>query len=264
LSSPDSPFPEVQPPQVELPAPPPRDPVWSGWDVVMILVVAILGILVFGGIISAGLATTHHVVQGAAAIVLGVVVQCLSYCVVVLFMRGLVVRHYHRGFAEAVHWRWPGEHRWLVFAVAGMALSLVVELVSSRLPIPRTLPIDKYFQGRGAVYALSLFGISMAPLVEELFFRGFLYPVLARRMGIPLAVPFTALAFALVHALQLGFAWAPILMLFIVGLVLTIVRVVTANVVPGFLMHVGYNFMLFAMLYIATDHFRHMERMLQQ
>jgi hypothetical protein len=35
-------------------------------------------------------------------------------------------------------------------------------------------------------------------------------------------------------------------------------------VAPGFLMHVGYNFMLFAMLYIATDHFRHMERMLQQ
>jgi membrane protease YdiL (CAAX protease family) len=61
----------------------------------------------------------------------------------------------------------------------------------------------------------------------------------------------------------LAHAWAPLLILFIVGLVFTLARVVTRNVAPGFLMHVGYNFTLFGLLYIATDHFRHMERMLQ-
>jgi membrane protease YdiL (CAAX protease family) len=74
----------------------------------------------------------------------------------------------------------------------------------------------------------------------------------------------TAFGFALVHASQLASAWAPLLVLFMVGLVFTLVRVITRSVAPGFLMHVGYNFMLFAMLYVATDHFRHMERMLQQ
>ena len=246
------------------PAPPPRDPVWSGWDVVMIFVVAILGFFLFGALISVGVMTTHHTLRGAAVVVLGVIAQFLAYIVVVLFMRELVVRHYHRRFAEAVLWHWPREHRWLAYGLGGMALSVVVQLVSSRLPIPKTLPIDKYFQGPSAAYALSLFGISMAPLVEELFFRGFLYPVLARRAGMAIGVVLTAFGFALVHAMQLGFAWAPLLMLFIVGLVFTLVRVVTRNVAPGFLMHVGYNFMLFSMLYVATDHFRHMERMLQQ
>ena len=248
------------------PARPLRDPVWTGWDVVMIVVVAVLGIFIFGTLISVGLMATHHPLPAASPAVLRVMLlaQFLSYLVVLLFMRELVVRHYHRRFAEAVRWRWPHEHRWLAYLLGGMALAVLVQLVSALLPIPKTLPIDRFFQSRSVAYIMSLFGISLAPLVEELFFRGFLYPVLARRLGIAIGVVLTALGFALVHASQLANAWAPLLVLFMVGTVFTLVRVVTRNVAPGFLMHVGYNLMLFAMLYVATDHFRHMERMLQQ
>ena len=247
-------------------APPPPDPVWSGWDVLMILVVAVLGIFIFGSLISVVLVMTGHSVPKASPAVLRVMLlaQFLSYIAVLLFMHVLVVRHYHRRFGDAVRWRWPREHRWLGYLLGGMALAVVVQLASVLLPIPKTLPIDKYFQSRSAAYIMSVFGISMAPLVEELFFRGFLYPVLARRLGVAAGVVLTALGFALVHASQLASAWAPLLVLFVVGLVFTIVRVATRSVAPGFLMHVGYNFMLFAMLYVATDHFRHMERMLQQ
>jgi len=266
VSAPDNPFLEPQPPLVMPPASPPRDPVWSGWDVVMILVVAILGIFVFGTLIGVALMATHHPVSSTSPGMLRVMLlaQFLSYLVVLLFMRALVVRHYHRRFADAVRWHWPREHRWLAYLLGGMALAVLVQLVSALLPIPKTLPIDKYFQSRSAAYIMSVFGISMAPLVEELFFRGFLYPVLARRLGIAIGVALTALGFALVHASQLANAWAPLLVLFMVGLVFTLVRVVTRNVAPGFLMHVGYNLMLFSMLYVATDHFRHMEKMLQQ
>jgi len=248
------------------PAPPPRDPVWSGWDVVMILFVALLGLFVSGMLIGAALMATHHAVASASPEMLRAMLlaQFLSYIVVLLFMRVLVVRHYHRRFADAVHWHWPREHRWLAYLLGGMALAVVVQLISALLPIPKTLPIDKYFQSRSAAYLMSVFGISMAPLVEELFFRGFLYPVLARRLGVAIGVGLTAFGFALVHASQLANAWAPLLVLFMVGTVFTVARVVTSNVAPGFLMHVGYNLMLFSMLYVATDHFRHMERMLQQ
>ncbi len=266
MSPPDSPLPQPQPPVEIAPAPPPPDPVWSGWDVLMILVVAILGIFIFGSLITVGVMITGHTVPKAPAAVLRLMLlaQFLSYIVVLLFMHILIVRHYHRRFADAVHWHWPREHRWLAYLLGGMALAVLVQLVSSLLPIPKTLPIDKYFQSRSSAYIMSIFGISMAPLVEELFFRGFLYPVLARRLGIAVGVVLTAFGFALVHASQLASAWAPLLVLFMVGLVFTIMRVVTRNVAPGFLMHVGYNFMLFTMLYIATDHFRHMEKMLQQ
>jgi membrane protease YdiL (CAAX protease family) len=85
----------------------------------------------------------------------------------------------------------------------------------------------------------------------------------AGRWGRLLAVLATSLAFAMVHSEQLGQAWGPLLVLFVVGLVLTITRVVTRSVTPGLLIHVGYNLMLFGLLYFGTDHFRHLERMTQ-
>jgi membrane protease YdiL (CAAX protease family) len=101
----------------------------------------------------------------------------------------------------------------------------------------------------------ALLGVfSMAPAPET---------SMAGRWGRFLAVLATSFAFAMVHSEQLGQAWGPLLVLFMVGLVLTITRVVTRSVTPGLLIHVGYNLMLFGVLYIGTDHFRHLERMTQ-
>ena len=85
----------------------------------------------------------------------------------------------------------------------------------------------------------------------------------AGKWGRFIAVLVTSLAFAMVHGEQLGQAWGPLLVLFVVGLVLTITRVVTRSVTPGLLIHMGYNLMLFGVHYIGTDHFRHLERMSQ-
>ncbi len=85
----------------------------------------------------------------------------------------------------------------------------------------------------------------------------------AGRWGRFLAVLITSSGFAMVHSEQLGQAWGPLLVLFVVGLVLTIARVVTRSITPGLLIHVGYNLSLFTLLYVGTDHFRHLERMTQ-
>ena len=81
------------------------------------------------------------------------------------------------------------------------------------------------------------------------------------RFAIGLSVVVTAAAFAMIHGEQLAQSWAPLLVLFLVGLVLTLTRAVTKSVASSFLIHFGYNSTLFGLLYWATDHFRHMERM---
>lgn len=231
----------------------------------MIVAIALAGMLISGSLISVGLAATHHRMlrDSAAALPAILASQALAYLVVLWFMRHLVVDRYHRNFDDAVRWHWPGGN-WYSYIAAGVLLAVAVQLTSSLLPIPRTLPIDRYFQNRGSAWLMSIFGVTMAPLVEELFFRGFLYPVLARRMGMTVGVLLTAIAFAFMHASQLASAWAPLLMLFLVGLVLTLVRVWTRSVARGFLIHAGYNLTLFTLLFLATDHFRHMEKLLQQ
>ncbi|MFZ0284278.1 MAG: hypothetical protein WAL32_03545, partial [Terriglobales bacterium] len=60
-----------------------------------------------------------------------------------------------------------------------------------------------------------------------------------------------------------GHAWGPVLVIFLVGLTLTITRAVTKSVASGFLIHVAYNTTLSVALYVGTDGFRHLEKLNQ-
>ena len=126
--------------------------------------------------------------------------------------------------------------------------------------MPKSLPMEDLFTDRTNAYLLAAFGLTLAPLLEELFFRGLLYPVLRRATGLVSSVLLTGIAFAAIHSTQLGYAWAPLLSILVVGIVFTVVRERRGSVAASFLMHCGYNFTLFAMLWFATDHFRHLEK----
>jgi membrane protease YdiL (CAAX protease family) len=187
--------------------------------------------------------------------------QGLAYLFILAFMVSIVKREPSRDFWQAIRWNWP--KHWSNFVLAGMALSFALQGIAHVLPMPKELPMDRFFRTPGEAWALSLFGITFAPLLEELFFRGFFYPVLARRFGIAFAVVVTAASFGLIHAPQLGRAWGPVLVIFIVGLALTIVRAVTKSVAASLIMHVAYNATLSVLLFIGTGGFRHLERLNQ-
>ena len=187
--------------------------------------------------------------------------QFLAYVVVFGFIYLLITRERRAPFWTAIRWNWPQQSGWLGFVAVGVILAITGQLISALLPIPKQLPIDQFFRTARDAYVMSLFSVTVAPFMEELLFRGLLYPVLARRLGVLWGVILTALPFALLHALQLAKSWGPLLVLFIVGLALTAVRAVTKSVAASMLVHIGYNLTLSAMLYIASGHFRHLERL---
>ncbi|MGA7377902.1 MAG: CPBP family intramembrane glutamic endopeptidase, partial [Candidatus Sulfotelmatobacter sp.] len=125
---------------------------------------------------------------------------------------------------------------------------------------PKTTPFDQFFERPIDAYLTALFAITLGPLMEEIFFRGFLYPVIARRLGAVWGVLLTAFLFGLVHSPQYGYSWSAVLIIILVGVVLTTVRAVTKSVASSFLAHVGYNATLMVLTAVATDGFRHMEK----
>lgn len=198
----------------------------------------------------------------ASNVLVFIPVQVLAYILTVGFMVFWVWQRYRTGFLQAVRWNMPGA-RFAWGAVAGgSVLGLISDVLSGLLHrwIPKHLPMDEFFRTPGSAYALAAFGILIAPVVEELFFRGFLYPALARPLGVVPATALTAAGFALLHSSQLAHAWVPLLMLFGVGTVLTAVRALTKSVAVCVLIHTGYNFTLFAVTYILTHGFRHLEQ----
>jgi membrane protease YdiL (CAAX protease family) len=241
-----------------------ENPPWSGWDVVRIVVVGVFAIALFS-IASLWVGARSGLFRGMTAAELArdplliIPAQFAAYMVLVLFMYAVVRRERGYRFLPAVRWNWP-QATWIGFVALGVVVAVAGQLLSALLPIPKSLPIDQFFHSPADAWMMAIFGITVAPFVEELFFRGFLYPVLARRLGVAMGIVLTAIPFALLHSAQLGNAWGPLVVLFIVGAVLTAVRAVTKSVASSMLVHIGYNLTLFTLLFIASGHFQHLDK----
>ncbi len=243
-----------------------NDPAWNGWDILRLIFLTIVALFVgvFVVLFIARVWVYPPMALGAIARIPLVVVagQALAYLLILGYMYVLVTRERRRpDFLAAVHWNWPSNIA--VYVLTGFALSLALQVLAHFLPIPKELPIDSFFRTPAEAWALSILSVTLAPLMEELFFRAFLYPVLARRLGLPIAVFLTALAFALLHGAQLMFSWGPVLVIFLVGLVLTMVRAKQNSVAASLLIHMAYNGTITVAMFAATDGFRHLEKLNQ-
>ncbi len=139
----------------------------------------------------------------------------------------------------------------------GAMLALIVTFAGKFFHEKGELPIEELFHSRPAVILLMSFGILVAPLVEETMFRGFLYPIIARRFGVGTGVIVTGVLFGAMHAQQLWGGWGQIGLLIGVGIVLTWVRARTGTVAASYFVHLGYNSLLFLGFFAATGGLRH-------
>lgn len=87
---------------------------------------------------------------------------------------------WRRPFLSGICWNAATVRRLLYRLLAfGIGLSVSVQLLSNYLPIPKALPIDDFFRSPTDVWLVAVFGAFLAPVLEELAFRGFLLPSLA-------------------------------------------------------------------------------------
>jgi membrane protease YdiL (CAAX protease family) len=258
---PESPTPLPSPPAEVKPKV--EDPPFRGWDVLVIVGVAIAGEFILGTLVLLG---AHFLFYKSTPLVkLGQVPEVVLFNMVLLYIVVFAAMYqlgrYQTGkFWQAVRWNWP--QNWMPFLAGGVILYIALAGLGQILPLPKHLPIDRFFGTTREAWIMSAFAVSLAPLMEELFFRGFLYPVLARRIGMVASVVIVGAFFGLVHGAQLSFSWA-VLIIFLVGVALTAVRAVTKSTAASFLVHVGYNATISILLFVSTGGFRHMEKLRQ-
>ena len=197
----------------------------------------------------------------AKSVVLLVGQATVDACAILYLYLMLLVRT-SEPFWQSIGWRdlHPGagtiRHSAPQFLAAGAALAVGVSLVGGFLNPKSSLPIEELLKARVSVLLFGILGVLVAPLVEETIFRGFLYPVIARRTGIAAGVAITGTLFGLMHAAQLWGGWGQIALLIVVGIVLTWVRAHTGTVAASYLVHLGYNGLQLAgyLLYVTTRH----------
>ncbi|MDD3150021.1 MAG: type II CAAX endopeptidase family protein [Candidatus Gastranaerophilales bacterium] len=98
---------------------------------------------------------------------------------------------------------------------------------------------------RDKIQLISVFAVFVAPIVEEVFFRGFMQPALIKAFGIFGGIFITSLIFGFSHSQYLDYTTA-IVAVTAIGLILGTTRQITGSIVPCIFAHLFNN--LFATL----------------
>jgi membrane protease YdiL (CAAX protease family) len=181
-----------------------------------------------------------------------------------------------------VRWNWGAVRPRLV--AFGLGLGILSEALESLMPTPKHAPIEDLFRSPGLIWFLAGFGTLLAPLFEEILFRGMLLPGLAHAfdwMRLPKdlaaleawrggsgysrgslvgASVLTSLLFAAIHAPQIGYTWSAVALLAGVSLMLCWVRLRYDSVAASTMVHGCYNLTVFLTIFIGTGGFRHLDK----
>jgi membrane protease YdiL (CAAX protease family) len=214
--------------------------------------------------------------------------QAAWYLITLVFCVWIFPLLWQRSFFDGLEWRASAavRQRWRLFgaALACFGVAIIDEIL---LPGPTNTPIDQTFRMPGAVWLLFFFGVTLAPLIEEIAYRGFLLPALCTaydwvveqitgslaprvdangrpRWSMPammVASVVSSIPFALMHGDQTAYSLGPFLLLVCVSLVLSWVRLGTRSLAASVLVHSSYNLLLFSLMFLGTGGFKHLDKM---
>lgn len=191
-----------------------------------------------------------------------VIRQGLWFGALMLYLFLAIRRRDGRSFWSPIGWRplrpramTPGAAV-VVLLIGGVGLAFAISIAAKLIGTKVKPPIEGLLQDRQSVLLVMLMAILAAPVVEETIFRGFLYPVVARRFGPFVGVLVTGALFGSLHAGQLWGAWGIVGLIVFVGILLSYIRARTGTVLASFLVHLSYNTTLFLGTYLATDGLR--------
>jgi uncharacterized protein len=131
----------------------------------------------------------------------------------------------------------------LTLVVLGLALSFLsgLLLIVFRTPEIQT-PFEK-MMGDSLVsrIAMTVFGITLGPVIEELLFRGFIQPVITSAAGVFPGILLTSLLFGALHLSQNAGMWQSGVIITIAGFSFGLLRHISGSTKASSLMHIGYN-----------------------
>ena len=240
LGMPPQPEPPVAAPSAqEPPALPPRDPFWGYSDLFLFI-----GLLLAAGLASLGalslifsLLPTHDRSQVAEALIAQSLIYVLAYGALAMLFR----IHYSRPFWRSLGWtslRFPAP----VIMLTGASTAIAVAYLGALIRTPTTSNrITELLENPGTLVWVAIFGLTLAPVAEELGFRGLLQPLLVRSLGPAPGIIAAAIPFGLLHFSEYGNSWRHALLISLAGAAFGWMRYRTGSTKASALMHASYN-----------------------
>lgn len=244
---PIAPEPEELLPPLLPPPPPPREPFW-GYNELLIFLGAAPVTLLLGALLVKGLFTALRIRPSVEVVEL-LPEQFLGYVFLFGALAAIFRLWYGRPFWPSLGWL-PIRLPFSLVMVAGMVTAILVALGAGLIHVPDTPnPMTDLMKGRAALIMMGIFGVTAAPIAEELAFRGFLQPLLVRSFGVVAGILLTAIPFGLLHFQEYGNSWTHVLLICFAGAMFGVMRQLTGSTKAAALMHASYNALFFVAVF---------------
>jgi len=261
--------------------------------IILVMIVVFLALTSIGFAVAYDIAADlrHASAHDAAKVIsakpkASIFLEAITFGLTLLTAYVLFPRMWRRPFGDVLSWNSIAARMNVAkLLLTGMILSIVAQALESFLTLPKEMPVDEFFKHPSDVWIIAIFGTLVAPVCEEIFFRGFLLRGFAiffdwigsrwsdatrerwattadlSRRGLIFSGILTSGLFAAMHAAQLGWAWNAVGVLWLVGGVLTFVRLRFGSVAASATVHAAYNGFLFVVMFFLTDGFRHLDKL---
>ncbi len=220
-----------------------REPFWGYQDLLLFAAMALPSLLAAAAVMKGVLWVLPPRTGAHALQILGA--QFLGYGLWFLWLYMLLKARYRRPFWQSLGWIRPlGRRRVGLFL--GPVVALAVGALAAALGTPDIdTPIKELLNDRFSLLLVGVFASTLGPLCEELAFRGFLFPLLARTFGPPAGVLLAAVPFALLHGPQYAWSWQHLVLILLAGVAFGWVRHRTGSTSAATLVHATYNLTFF-------------------
>jgi membrane protease YdiL (CAAX protease family) len=219
-----------------------QPPFWSYEDLVF-LAAAVLPAIFAGSLF---VRLTGVTSRGAQTLVF----QSSLIALLLAVLYFLVSWRYDMPFWESMGWAMPVRGAWWC-VLGGPALAIGGSVLGVLLHAPEMPdPIKDLITNRLSLVIVMIFVVGLGPLYEELFFRGFLFPLLAKSFGAVAGILLSALPFALLHGSQYQWAWQQITLVGVAGAAFGFVRYKTGSTAAATILHSCFNLTQF-LAYLA-------------
>jgi membrane protease YdiL (CAAX protease family) len=129
-------------------------------------------------------------------------------------------------------------------ALLGLACAAIAMLVPDAGAQPPMLRMTNALRQRPAGGLLIVGVVALAAVMEETYYRGFIYTALSESWGRTRAIVVVSLWFTLLHIPQLAGDWRAIATISVLGIIVTVLRAYSGSTVPALVTHLVYNLTL--------------------
>lgn len=154
----------------------------------------------------------------------------------------IFVRFCEKKMGEALAWRLP-QTGWMTFTFVFFGMAVIAGQFEGINPLIPNLPTSFFFAESAVIgNAVALVSIIViAPITEEIFFRGFMLPAIVKRTGALAGTLIVSVLFAAVHFPQLRHNYAALVVIFGGSVLMSLARLGSRSTIYAIGLHALYN-----------------------